>query len=317
MRALITGITGFAGSYLAEYLVENHPKIEVIGLKRWNSPLKDILSIMPKIKLLNFELGDPFSIENAIQETEPDLIFHLAAQSYVPMSFLAPHETLRANVLGTVSLLEAVRKLDNPPRVFVCTSSEVYGEVPESDLPITEDTKFHPQSPYGVSKVAEDLTAAQYYESYGVHVVRARSFTHTGPRSKPVFVAPAIARQIALAERGEGKEIRIGNINSIRTFLDVRDMVRAYWMMINQCPPGEFYNVAGDATMTIGELVERFRKLSQVEVSVKRDPSLERPSDVTRQVPSSEKFRAATGWEPEIPFELTMRQILDYWRKEL
>lgn len=183
MKVMITGVTGFAGSYLAEYLT-NIPGIEVFGLKRWNSPLQDIAHIMDKMTLINFDLGDPHSISHAMREVRPDKIFHLAAQSYVPMSFRAPVDTIRANVFGTIGLLEAVRECGINPIIHVCTSSEVYGQVEEKDLPITEDTPFKPQSPYGVSKVAEDLTAYQYFCSYGLRTLRTRSFTHTGQEVK-------------------------------------------------------------------------------------------------------------------------------------
>lgn len=317
MKVLITGVTGFAGSYLAEYLVEK-PGVEVYGLKRWNSPLTDIQAIKDRINLVNFDLGDPFSVHQAVKEIRPDRIFHLAAQSYVPMSFRAPVDTIRANALGTVALLEAVRELELDPVIHICTSSEVYGEVPAEELPITEDTPFRPQSPYGVSKVAEDMLAYQYYQSYGLRTLRTRSFTHTGPRSKEVFVAPAFAKQIALSEAGLiDPVVYVGNQDSIRTFLDIRDMVEAYWQMTEKCPPGEVYNIAGAHTCTIGEMLEVLLSLTDVRPKVEVDEKLLRPSDVTRQVPDVTKFREATGWEPKIPFEQTLLDILNYWREQV
>lgn len=317
MKVLITGVTGFAGSYLAEYLVER-PDVEVYGLKRWNSPLTDLQNVIDRVKLVNFDLGDPHSIYKAVSDIRPDRIFHLAAQSYVPMSFRAPVDTIRANALGTVGLLEAVREYGGDPVIHICTSSEVYGEVPEEELPITESTPFRPQSPYGVSKVAEDLTAYQYHVSYGLHTLRTRSFTHTGPRSKEVFVAPAFAKQIAEIEAGLRNEvIHVGNLDSTRTFLDIRDMVRAYWMLAEKCPPGEVYNIAGDYTCTVGEMLETLLGMTTVRPKIEVDPQLLRASDVTRQVPDTSKFRAATGWQPEIPFEQTLGDILDYWRGQV
>lgn len=317
MRVLITGVTGFAGSYLAEYLVDK-PGVEIYGLKRWNSPLTDVQSVKDRITLINFDLGDPFSVHHAVKEVRPDRIFHLAAQSYVPMSFRAPVDTIRANALGTVALLEAVRECELDPVIHICTSSEVYGEVPPEELPITESTPFRPQSPYGVSKVAEDMLAYQYYQSYGLRTLRTRSFTHTGPRSKEVFVAPAFAKQIALAEAGlSDPVVYVGNQDSIRTFLDIRDMVEAYWLMTETCPPGEAYNIAGAHTCTIGEMLDVLLSLTDVQPKVEVDPRLLRPSDVTRQVPDTTKFREATGWRPRIPFEQTLRDILDYWRDQV
>jgi len=318
MRVMITGVTGFAGSYLAEYLVDK-PGIEVFGLKRWNSPLQDINSIIDRITLINFDLGDPHSIYHAVKDVRPDKIFHLAAQSYVPMSFRAPIDTMRANVFGTISLLEAVREAEIDPIIHVCTSSEVYGQVEQKDLPIDEDTPFKPQSPYGVSKVAEDLTAYQYFMSYGMKIVRTRSFTHTGPKSKAVFVAPAFAKQIAELELGlrSDNTIRVGNLDSVRTFLDIRDMVEAYWILTEKCPPGEVYNVAGNHTCTVKEMLQCLLSMTDIKPNIVVDPKLCRPSDVTLQVPDTMKFRKATGWVPKIPIRETLQDILDYWRQQV
>lgn len=292
--------------------------MEVYGLKRWNSPLTDIQGVVDKIELINFDLGDPHSIYKAIEEVRPDRIFHLAAQSYVPMSFRAPVDTFRANVLGTVGILEAVRDLGLDPVIHICTSSEVYGEVPEDELPITEATPFRPQSPYGVSKVAEDLTAYQYHASFGLRTLRTRSFTHTGPRSKRVFVAPAFAKQIAEIEAGQREEvIQVGNLASTRTFLDIRDMVEAYWLLTEKCPPGEVYNIAGDHTCTVGQMLDALLSMTDVRPKIEVVPHLLRPSDVTRQVADTAKFREATGWRPRISFEQTLRDILDYWRNQI
>jgi GDP-mannose 4,6-dehydratase len=264
VKVLITGVTGFAGSYLAEYLVDQ-PDVEVYGLKRWNSPLTDLQGVIDKITLINFDLGDPHSIYKAVSEVRPDRIFHLAAQSYVPMSFRAPVDTIRANVLGTVGLLEAVRETGDDPVIHICTSSEVYGEVSQEELPIVESTPFRPQSPYGVSKVAEDLTAYQYHVSYGLRTLRTRSFTHTGPRSKEVFVAPAFAKQIAEIEAGQRDEVvYVGNLDSTRTFLDIRDMVEAYWLLTEKCPAGEVYNIAGDYTCTVGQMLDTLLGLTRI-----------------------------------------------------
>jgi|SRR5579872_3919439 len=318
MRVMITGITGFAGSYLAEFLVKI-PGVKVYGLKRWNSPLKDIYPIMDQLTLINFDLGDPHSLYHAVREVKPDKIFHLAAQSYVPMSFRAPIDTIRANVCGTISLLEAVRAAGCDPIIHVCTSSEVYGQVEEKDLPIDEDTPFRPQSPYGVSKVAEDLTAYQYHASYGMKILRTRSFTHTGPRSKEVFVAPAFAKQIAELELGVRKDntIYVGNLDSIRTFLDIRDMVEAYWLLTEKCPPGEVYNLAGTTSCTVREMLVCLLELSEIDPQIVIDPKLLRASDVTLQIPDVSKFRNATGWAPRIPFQETLRDILNYWRRQV
>lgn len=318
MNVMITGVTGFAGSYLAEYLV-NKPDVNVFGLKRWNSPLENIYPIMDKINLINFDLGDAHSIYRAVKEIKPDKIFHLAAQSYVPMSFKAPIDTMRANVFGTINLLEAVLENNLDPVIHVCTSSEVYGQVTEEDLPIDENTPFRPQSPYGVSKVAEDLTAYQYFQTYGLKIVRTRSFTHTGPRSKQVFVAPAFAKQIAEIELGvkQDNTIYVGNLDSVRTFLDIRDMVEAYWLLTEKGTFGEAYNIAGDYTCTVGEMLNTLLTMTEIKPKIMVDPKLLRKSDVTLQVPDIQKFKKATGWVPKIKFEDTMLDILNYWRQQV
>lgn len=316
MRILITGVTGFAGSYLAKYLTTKKQNIEIFGLKRWNSPLSGIRAVADKIKLLNFDLGDPHSIHKAICDVMPERIFHLAAQSYVPMSFIAPIDTIRANVFGTVHLLEAVRAAKIEPVIHICSSSEVYGQVPTGEIPITENTLFRPQSQYGVSKIAEDMIAYQYFRSYGMKILRTRSFTHTGPRSKEVFVAPAFAKQIAEIELGIKKDniISVGNLDSVRTFLDVRDMVEAYWVLTEKCPAGEVYNIAGNYTCSVGEALKCLLSMTQIKPDIVVDPNLLRPSDVTLQIPDTSKFQKATGWSPKISFEETMKDILNYWR---
>ncbi len=318
MNVMITGVTGFAGSYLAEYLV-NKPDVNVFGLKRWNSPLENIYSVMDKINLINFDLGDPHSIYRAVKEVKPDKIFHLAAQSYVPMSFKAPIDTMRANVFGTINLLEAVLENGLDPVIHVCTSSEVYGQVTQEDLPIDESTPFRPQSPYGVSKVAEDMLAYQYYQTYGLKIVRTRSFTHTGPRSKQVFVAPAFAKQIAEIELGVKKDntVYVGNLDSVRTFLDIRDMVEAYWMLTEKGTYGEAYNIAGDYTCTVGEMLNVLLTMTEVKPEIVVDPELLRKSDVTLQVPDTRKFKAATNWTPRIEFKETLSDILNFWREQV
>lgn len=318
MNVMITGITGFAGSYLAEYLL-NKPDVNVFGLKRWNSPLENIYPIMDKVNLLNFDLGDPHSIYKAIKHVKPDKIFHLAAQSYVPMSFKAPIDTMRANVFGTINLLEAVLENGLDPVIHVCTSSEVYGQVQQEDIPINENTPFRPQSPYGVSKVAEDLIAYQYYQTYGLKIIRTRSFTHTGPRSKQVFVAPAFAKQIAEIELGVKKDntIYVGNMDSVRTFLDIRDMVEAYWILTEKGTYGEAYNIAGEYTCTIGEMLDKLLTMTKIKPRIVVDPDLLRKSDVTLQVPDITKFKKATKWMPKINFEKTLLDILNFWRNEV
>jgi len=320
MKVLITGITGFVGSHLAEYIINFHPEVEVLGLVRWRAPEDNIREIKNKVTLCSGDLTDPASLNAVLSREVPDIIFHLAAQSYVDFSFLAPAMTLDTNIIGTCNLLETIkvgkREIGYDPIVHICSSSEVYGQVKEDELPITEDNPFRPASPYAVSKVGEDMLAYQYFQSWDIKTIRSRMFTHTGPRQSDVFVTSTFAKQIAAIEAGlQEPTIKVGNLDSIRTFFDVRDAVKAYWILVHKCPPGEVYNIGGVETMTIKEMLHRLIALSSVKaIAVETDPARLRPSDVTRQVLCADKFVKQTGWKPEIPFKTTLQDILNYWR---
>jgi len=320
-KVLITGITGFVGSHLADYILENFPEVKILGLARWRSPTDNIRHILNKISLQFGDLLDPFSLKTILSEHKPDVIFHLAAQSYVTFSFSSPIATLNANVIGTCNLLETVKELkfasDYDPIIHICSSSEVYGQVRKEDVPIKEDVPLRPASPYAVSKVAEDMLGYQYWLSWGIKTLRTRMFTHTGPRRGEVFVVSNFAKQIAAIEAGLAPlVIKVGNLESIRTFSDVRDAVQAYWLLVTKCIPGEVYNIGGVETMKIGEMLNRLLGLSPVKnIKIEIDPNRLRPSDVTLQIPSTEKFHQETGWKPKIKFEQTMKDTLNYWRE--
>lgn len=319
-RVLITGITGFVGSHLADYILENHKDVEIHGIKRWRSPLNNITHIIGRLKLHNYDLRDLSSLMHLITDVKPDIIFHLAAQSFVPTSYTAPVDTLENNIIGTTNLLEAVRFAKIDPVIHICSSSEVYGQVEEKDVPIKEDCPFRPASPYAVSKVGEDMIAYMYYKAYKLKTIRTRMFTHTGPRRGDVFVTSSFAKQIARIEKGlQEPEIKVGNLNSVRTFADVRDTVRAYWILVEKCPAGEVYNIGGIRTMKVGEMLDMLIKFSKIEnkVRIKVEDYLLRPADVTLQIPDMEKFQKATGWAPMISFEKTLEDLLEYWRKEV
>jgi GDP-mannose 4,6-dehydratase len=317
-RILITGITGFVGSHLAEYIIGKKEKHRIYGLCRWRSPKDNLKEIYKKITPLEGDLGDLGCLIRNIKRAKPDFIFHLAAQSYVLTSFNSPVHTMSTNVIGTANVLEAVRISGLDPIVHICSSSEVYGQVTKKDIPISEECPFRPASPYAVSKVGEDMVALQYWLSYGTRTIRTRMFTHTGPRRGDVFAMSSFAKQIAAAELGLVKPVvRVGNLDSVRTFCDVRDAVRAYWIMVHKCPPGEVYNIGGNRTMTIREALKILLAFAKIRLQIKVDPQLIRPSDVTLQIPCTDKFRKATGWKPEIPVEKTFRDLLDFWREEL
>jgi GDP-mannose 4,6-dehydratase len=316
----ITGITGFVGSHLADYILANYPKVKIAGLARWRAPKDNIRHILDKITLEPGDLLDLASLNTALAKQKPDVIFHLAAQSYVPFSFNAPAVTLNTNVIGTCNLLEAVKELKlregYDPLIHICSSSEVYGQVKEYETPIKEDNPFRPASPYAVSKVAEDMLAFQYWISWQIKNIRTRMFTHTGARRGEVFATSTFAKQIAAIEAGlSAPVVKVGNLDSVRTFLDVKDAVKAYWMLVKKCPAGEVYNIGGVETMTVGDMLQRLLKLSRKkDIRVEVDPERLRPSDVTLQIPCIDKFTAATGWKPEIKFDKTLEDLLNYWR---
>lgn len=319
-KVLITGITGFVGSHMADYILANFPEVQILGLARWRSPIDNIRHILDKITLEYGDLSDLPSLKTVLSKEKPDVISHLAAQSYVPFSFSSPIVTLNTNIIGTCHLLEAVKELrfssGYDPIIHICSSSEVYGQVKENEVPIRESNPFRPSSPYAVSKVGEDMLAFQYWLSWKIKTIRTRMFTHTGPRRGEVFASSTFARQIASIEAGLAPPVvKVGNLDSIRTFLDARDAVKAYWLLVNKCPPGEVYNIGGVETMTVGDMLNRLLRLSKVKnIDVEVDPSRLRPSDVTLQIPCIDKFVAATGWKPETKFDKTLEDLLDYWR---
>ena len=321
MNVLITGITGFVGSHLLDYILAHHPEVKIIGLARWRSPKNNIRHILNSLTLEYGDLTDPGSLKRVLDTWRPKKIFHLAAQSYVDASFIYPTATLDVNVIGTCNLLEVIKGVkqssDYDPIVHVCSSSEVYGQVREDEIPITEENPFRPASPYAVSKVAEDMLAFQYWASWKIKTIRTRMFTHTGPRRGEVFVESSFAKQIAAIEAGlQEPVVKVGNLASVRTFMDVRDAVRAYWMLAEKCEAGEVYNIGGNVTMTVGDMLNKLLALSlRNDIRAEVDPRRLRPSDVSMQIPSTEKFFNKTGWQPTIPFEQTLRDLLEYWRE--
>ena len=317
MRVLITGITGFAGSHLAEHLLERSGW-EVWGLVRWRSPLDNIRHLAGRVHLVEADLRDSWATLRAVAEVAPEGIFHLAAQSFVPTSWREPEETFATNVLGELNLLEASRRLDPAPRILVACSSEEYGLVREEELPIGEENPLRPLSPYAVSKVAQDYLGYQYFASYGLAVVRTRAFNHTGPRRGKVFATSDFARQVAQIELGLKEPVLwVGNLAARRDFTDVRDMVRAYRLALELGEPGAVYNLASGQAHSIGEVVDILLDLARVPIEVRRDPTRLRPSDVPVLLGDAGRFRERTGWGPELPFERTLADLLEYWRERL
>lgn len=324
-KAFITGMTGMVGSHLADYLLA-HTDWEIYGLCRWRSPLDNIQHLLSRINdddrvsLVYGDLRDYLSIHEAVKKVQPDYVFHLAAQSYPHTSFDSPLDTLETNVQGTANVLEALRKNDIQAITHICASSEVFGRVSQDKLPIDEECTFHPASPYAISKVGTDLIGRYYAEAYNMTVMTTRMFTHTGPRRGDVFAESTFAKQIAMIEAGLiPPVVKTGNLDSLRTFADVRDAVRAYYMLVTINPiPAAYYNIGGTYTCSVGEMLQTLLQMSSVKnIRVETESQRLRPIDADLQVPNTTKFEQITGWKPEIPFEKTMTDLLAYWRKRV
>lgn len=315
-KALITGVTGFAGSHLAELLLRE--RVDVHGIQRWRSKSDNINQIRDKIVFHEADLLDAHSLYKVIDEVRPDYIFHLAAQSYVQSSWASPSNTLEVNIIGTVHLFEAVIKSSLEIPIQIACSSEEYGKVLKNELPINENNPLRPLSPYAVSKLAMDYLGYQYFESYGLKVIRTRGFNHTGPRRGDVFSESTFAKQIAEIEKGRHEPIvYVGNLDAVRDYTDVRDMVKAYYTAVEKCDPGEAYNIASGKGWKIKDVLNLLLSMSKVKILIVPDKNRMRPSDVEVLIGDSSKFRKKTGWKPEIPFEKTMEDLLNYWREKV
>ena len=316
-RVLITGVAGSGGSYLAEHVVREHPEVEVHGFARWHSTTSqdNLRAIRDRVRVHEVDLNDLGAIYAALVQVQPDAIFHLAAHANVRASFITPQAVLSNNILGTSNLFEAIRLAKLDPWIQLCSTSEVYGQVDPRYVPITEEAPYKPASPYAVSKVAQDLLGWTYFTSYKMRVIRTRMFTYLNPRRVDLF-ATSFARQVAWIERGLQKELVHGNLDSVRTMIDVRDAMRAYWDALLYCEPGEAYNIGGNTTMTVGEFLQRLIAQARTPIPTRIDPALLRPADVTLQVPCIDKFQAATDWHPTVPFDESLKHLLDHWRNE-
>ena len=340
MRVLITGITGFAGSHMMDYLLAEKPDVQIFGIYRRRSRLENVehlgdrLQLIEpgvasvetlerafkpgKVNLIECDLMDAFSVHKLVGAVKPERIFHLAAQSHVPASWNAPAATLGDNIFGQVNLFEAVHQAGIDPLIQIAGSSEEYGMVYPDEVPMKESNPLRPLSPYAVSKVTQEMLAYQYHQSYGIKSIVSRGFNHSGPRRGENFVDSSFARQVALIEKGRQEPvISVGDLTSKRDFTDVRDMVRAYWLLLERGTPGEVYNIGSGDTRPMQEVLDMLLGMSKVDVEVRVDPTRLRPSDVKILWADYSKFREATGWEPTIPYEQTLRDLLDYWRERV
>jgi GDP-4-dehydro-6-deoxy-D-mannose reductase len=311
MRALVTGAGGFVGAKLCEYLLA-HTDWEVVGTV-YPQPAP---AAQPegRLRLVWADLREPQAVTRLIEETQPEAVFHLAAQAAVAASYEDPWETLETNVRSQLNLLEALRRAPRPATVLVVGSGEEYGAPRPEELPLTEEAPLRPGTPYAVSKVAQDLLGLQYHLSYQLPVIRVRPFNHTGPGQSERFVVPAFAAQVArIAAHMQEPVIYVGNLDAVRDFTDVRDIVRAYHLAVTQGEPGEVYNLASGEPHAIREVLEALVAYAGIHVELKRDPERYRPLDVPVVYGSAEKFRRRTGWRPRIGFAETLRDTLLYW----
>ena len=317
-KVLLTGITGSGGSYLAEYIVQNHPHIEVHGTIRWRSTSskRNIAHILDRVKLHECDLNDFGAVLKVIQTVRPDAVFHFADYSNVPASFTNPQAALSNNILGTSILLEAIRLAEENPLFQLCSTSEVYGQVLPEEIPIKEDTVMRPVSPYAISKAAQDMLGLAYFRSYNMRIVRTRMFTYLNPR-RPDLFSTSFARQIARIEAGLQKELLHGNLECVRTVLDVRDAMEAYWAAVLRGAPGEAYNMGSDEPVSVGDFLDLLKSYSKISIPMRFDPALRRPADVPILVPDLHKFRASTGWEPKYSLEESVPNLLNYWRERV
>ena len=320
-KILITGITGFAGSHLVDYVCNNHPDTNIYGLVRCGSPKINIYNHLDRVTLIEGDLLDCYSLIDLIED-RPQYIFHLAAKTFVKYSFRNPLTSLQDNGIGTLNLLESIRFLKEKegydPIVHICSTSEVYGQVDQDELPITEKNIMRPMSPYAVSKACEDMYALQYFYSWNIKTIISRAFSHTGTRSNPIFAISNFCKQVAAIELGiQDPTLSVGNLNSTRTFCDVQDIMEAYWLLVTKCSAGEIYNICGNRVLKIKDVVDIITSFSSKKINIQVDKDRLRPSDTEVQIPTCDKFQQQTGWKPKIEFETTIKNLLDYWKDQL
>tara|TARA_B100001121_G_scaffold294632_1_gene298297 strand:- start:461 stop:1438 length:978 start_codon:yes stop_codon:yes gene_type:complete len=314
------------GSHLLDFII-NKTDWEVHGLIRWRSSLENIeehvenINKRRRIFLHYGDLRDYQSLRSPIKISKPDYLFHLAAQSYPLTSFTIPKDTYETNILGTHNLLECVKEYSSKTICHICSSSEIFGKVKKDKIPIDEECNFHPASPYAISKIGTDLISKFYFEAYNIKTLTTRMFTHTGPRRGDVFAESSFAKQIAMGENGlTNGEVYVGNLNSLRTISDVRDAVRAYFMLLTTKPKfGECYNIGGNKSLTVKEILNFLIDLSSIKRKIKiiKDPTRFRPIDADLQIPNCEKFKKHTGWQPKYNYKKTLKDLLEYWRKKI
>lgn len=320
-RVLITGVTGFVGSHLAEYCLEKD--VELFGFKRYHlSKMKNVLDYEEQLQWYDCDMSDPKSVTKAIGQIKPDIIFHMASQSFVSPSWDHPTLYMDANYKMTVNLLEACLSNNINPKIHIPGSGEEYGDIQEDELPITTQTILRPVNPYAVTKIAQDLIAYVYFRSYGLNIIRTRAFNHEGPRRDKVFGIPWYAYQIARIEQGlQGPVMKVGHIDDVRNFTHVKDMVKAYWLAVEKCNVGELYLIGTEKkshTKSFRQALEMLIGMSKNKnITYEIDSKYVRPTQVPRLICDASKFVEKTGWDNTISFETILSDTLDYWRMQV
>ena len=323
MKVLITGITGFVGSHMADYLLKNVPDVEIFGMRRWRSRFENVSHLyqLDNVTFLEGDLSDRSSISKILREVRPDVVYHFAAQSFPESSFKTPTYTLNTNVIGTTNLLEELRlaqdRIKLSPVIVSVSSSEVYGNPEPDEVPIKETNPIRAANPYSISKVGHDLMSQYYYEAFGLKMIITRMFSHEGKRRGKIFALSSFAYQVVQNEKGLGDyTIKHGNLDSVRTYNHIDDAVHAYWLAVDKCDYGEVYNIGGDYTCTVGDALDMLISRSTIKDKLVKvlDSDRVRPTDITLQIPDSTKFREKTGWKPTKGLEEICDDLLDYWR---
>lgn len=315
LRALVTGLNGFAGSHLADWLLAQG-NIEIFGGVFGNC--ENLVHLEGRATFVEGDLRDLRFAESLLAQAKPDRIYHLAGQAFPPVSWQDPWSTMEINLRSEVNVLHAAEQAQLNVRILVIGSFEEYGRVDANDLPMSENAPLRPDSPYGVSKIGQDFLGLQYYLSHHLHVVRVRPSNHIGPRQNEQFVTSNFAKQIAEIEAGAREPVLyVGNLTAQRDFTDVRDMVRAYYLALERGAPGEVYNIGSGRAWSIQQVLDLMLQQSRVAIRVERDPARLRRADTPVMYCDATKFRAQTGWEPTIPLEQSLRDILDYWRGKI
>jgi GDP-4-dehydro-6-deoxy-D-mannose reductase len=312
MKALITGISGFAGSHLTEFLIDKG--YELFGTFYDKSTFSNLNGFIDKIRLFECDIRNYNDLKQIIKKVQPDEIYHLAAISFIPTALKNPKITFDTNLYGTLNLYKAIIELKLNPKILFVGSGDEYGLVNEKDIPINENCPLKPLNPYSISKVSADFLSYFYFRNYSLKIIRVRPFNHIGPQQSPEFVCSDFAKQIAEIEKGLKEPIiKVGNLEAKRDFTDVRDMVRAYWLAIQKGKFGEVYNICSGKAISIKELLDKLLAMSKKDIEVREDPKKMRLSDVSLLLGDFTKFREKTDWTPEISLEATLEDILDYW----